>query len=111
MKTFLIILFVVACFSLAIYVATKFFKKFKDVDGDGIPDAIEDKVEEVKVVAKEVKKRAKRVVEESKDVVNAAKEVVKQSKDVVGAAKGKPRAGRKPAVKQPVTKSSPKKEK
>ena len=100
MKTILIILFVVASFSLAVYIATKYFKKFKDVDGDGIPDAVEEKVEEVKVVAKEVKKRAKRVVEESKDVVNAAKEVVKQSKDVVGAAKGKPRAGRKPKAEK-----------
>jgi len=111
MKVLGIGLLVLASLAVAVYIATKFFKKFKDVDGDGIPDAIEDKVEEVKVVAKEVKKRAKRVVEESKDVVNAAKEVVKQSKDVVGAAKGKPRAGRKPSVKQPVTKSSPKKEK
>lgn len=100
MKTFLIILFVVAAFALAIYVATKFFKKFKDVDGDGIPDAVEEKVEEVKVVAKEVKQRAKRVVEEAKDVAVAAKEVVKQSKDIVGAAKGKPRAGRKPKAQK-----------
>ena len=100
MKTILIILFVAASFSLAVYIATKYFKKFKDVDGDGIPDAVEEKVEEVKVVAKEVKKRAKRVVEESKDVAVAAKEVVKQSKDVVGAAKGKPRAGRKPKAEK-----------
>jgi transcription termination factor Rho len=100
MKTFLIILFVVAAFALAIYVATKFFKKFKDVDGDGIPDAVEDKVKEIEVVAKEVKKRAKRVVEEGKDVAAAVNEVVKQSKDVVSAAKGKPRAGRKPKAQK-----------
>ena len=100
MKVLGISLLVLASLAAAVYIATKFFKKFKDVDGDGIPDAVEDKVEEVKVVAKEVKKRAKRVVEESKDVVSAVKEVAKQSKDVVGAAKGKPRAGRKPKAQK-----------
>jgi hypothetical protein len=54
-----------------------------------------------KEVAKVVKERAKRVVEESKDVVEAAKKVVKQSKDVVSAAKtGQSRKGRKPAAKK-----------
>lgn len=100
MKVLGISLLVLASLAAAVYIATKFFKKFKDVDGDGIPDAVEDKVEEIKVVAKEVKKRAKRVVEESKDVVSAVKEVAKQSKDVVGAAKGKPRAGRKPKAQK-----------
>ena len=100
MKVLGISLLVLASLAVAVYIATKFFKKFKDVDGDGIPDAVEEKVEEVKVVAKEVKKRAKRVAEEAKDVAVAAKEVVKQSKDVVGAAKGKPRAGRKPKAQK-----------
>lgn len=96
MKTLLIIILVLAVVAGAVFVATKYFKTFKDLDNDGIPDAVEDKVEEVKVVAKEVKKRAKRVVEETKDVVEAVKEVANQSKDIVGAAKGKPRNGRKP---------------
>jgi len=100
MKVLGISLLVLASLAVAVYIATKFFKKFKDVDGDGIPDAVEEKVEEVKVVAKEVKKRAKRVAQESKDVVKAVKEVAKQSKDVVDAAKGKPRAGRKPKAEK-----------
>ena len=100
MKTVLIILLVVALFAGAIYVATKFFKKFKDEDGNGIPDVVEDKVEEIKVVTKEVKTRVKRVVEEANDVAKAVKEVAKQSKDVVSAAKGKPRSGRKPKAQK-----------
>ena len=63
--------------------------KIKDADGDLIPDAVEEKV-------KQVKARAKRVKEEVKDVVEAAKEVVEQTKDIPGAVKGKPRKGRKP---------------
>ena len=62
--------------------------KIKDADGNGIPDVIEEKVEEVK--------------EEVADVVTAAKEVVKQVKDVTDAAKGKApiRKGRKPSTKK-----------
>ena len=100
MSTFLIILGVVAV-SAAVVVYLQKTGKIKDADGDLIPDAVEEKVEQVKEVAKEVKVRAKRVKEEAKDVVNAAKEVVKQSKDVVTAAKGTPRKGRKPASKKP----------
>jgi gas vesicle protein len=80
--------------------------KIKDVDGNGIPDVIEEKVEEVKEevkeVVKETKARAKRVKEEVADVVTAAKEVVKQVKDVTDAAKGKSpvRKGRKPSTKK-----------
>ena len=100
MKTIAIILLVLAIVAACIFVATKYFKKFKDLDNDGIPDAIEDKVEEVKVIVEEVKKRAKRVVEETKDVVEAVKEVANQSKDIVEAAKGKSRNGRKPKAKK-----------
>jgi histone H3/H4 len=75
--------------------------KIEDKDGNNIPDAVEEKLEEVKEVAKAVKEKAKRVVEESKDVVEAAKKVVKQSKDVVTAAKGnQARKGRKPSAKK-----------
>ena len=73
--------------------------KIKDADGNGIPDVIEEKVEEV---VKETKARAKRVKEEVVDVVTTAKEVVKQVKDVTDADKGKSpiRKGRKPSTKK-----------
>lgn len=73
-----------------------------DVDQDGDVDlqdaklAVEKTVTEVKTVAKETKRRAKRVAEETADVVKAVKEVGNQAGDVVKAAKGKPRTGRKP---------------
>ena len=69
--------------------------KINDRDKDYIPDEIEDAVEDVKVVAKEVKRRAKNVKEELKDVVDAAKELGNQIGDVAQAAKGKKRQGRK----------------
>ena len=75
--------------------------KIEDKDGNNIPDSVEEKLAEVKEVAKVVKERAKRVVEESKDVVEAAKKVVKQSKDVVTATKANSvRKGRKPSAKK-----------
>lgn len=103
MNTFLIILGLVAI-GAGVLVYLQKTGKIKDADGDLIPDVVEEKVEEVKEVAKKVKTRAKRVAEEAKDVVDAAKEVVKQSKDVVDAAKGGPRKGRKPAAKKATTK-------
>ena len=110
MKLFLIALGVLAVAAGVVYVATKFFKKFKDVDNDGIPDVIEDKVEEVKVKAKKtvntVKTRAKRVKEELGDVSDTLREVVEQSKDVANAAKGGARKGRKPATKKPAAKKT-----
>jgi hypothetical protein len=83
---------------IGVFVATKYFKLFKDEDNNGIPDKVEEKVEDVKEVVSEVKQRAKKVVTEAKDVAKAAKEVVKQSKDVVNAATTKTtaRKGRKP---------------
>jgi hypothetical protein len=114
MKTILIILAIAAVAAGAIYIATKYFKAFKDVDNDGIPDEVEDKVAEGKAAVtktvKQVKTRAKRVKEELGDVVDAAKDVVEQSKDVVKAAKGGARKGRKPAAnKAPVKKAPAKK--
>ena len=107
MKTILIILAIAAVVAGGVYIATKYFKKFKDDDNDGIPDVIEDKVEEVKVKAKKtvntVKTRAKRVKEELGDVSDTLREVVEQSKDVANAAKGGARKGRKPAAKKPTT--------
>ena len=100
MKTLSIILLVVGSISATIYVSTKFFKKFKDEDGDGIPDIVEDKVEEIKdkVVdtTKEVKRRTKRIKEELGDVKIAAKNLIDQTSDVIEASKGGNRKGRKP---------------
>ena len=96
MTTIIIIASFVLFFGLIIYLEKT--KIIQDKDGNLIPDVIEEKVEEVKEVAKEVKVRAKRVAEEVKDIAAAAKEVVKQSKDVVSAAKGDGvRKGRKPS--------------
>ena len=99
MTTFIVILVLVAA-AAGVIVYLQKTGKIKDADGNLIPDAVEEKVEQVKEVAKEVKSRAKRVAEEAKDVVEAAKEVVAQSKDVVNAAKGGSRKGRKPAPKK-----------
>ncbi len=90
MTTFIVIL-VLAVVVTATTIYLKKTKIYEDKDGDLIPDAIEEKVKEVKV-------KAKRIAEEVKDVTVAAKEVVKQSKDVVSAAKGNTaRKGRKPS--------------
>ncbi len=94
--TVLIILAVVVA---GVLVATK-FGFVKDEDKNGVPDAVEEKVAEVKEKVEEVKvevaKRAKRVKEEAKDVVKAAKKVTEQAKQVAKAANGAPRKGRKP---------------
>ena len=75
--------------------------KIKDTNNNNIPDAIEEKVEEVKVVVKETKVRVQRVAEETKDVVAAVKEVGKQASQVAKAAKSsEARKGRKPAAKK-----------
>lgn len=107
MTTFLIIL--VLALIISLFIATKYFGVFVDADKDGIPDKLEEKVEEVKIkltnttnevkeAVVEVKERVKRVKQEVTDVAKAAKEVVKQSKDVVKAASGNTttRKGRKP---------------
>ena len=103
MKTILIIVLVLAVIAGAVWVGTKFFGLAKDRDKDGIPDEVEDKVEDVKEAektTKEVKRRAKRVKEELKDVADAAKDVVEQVGDIKEAVKGKPRKGRKPRAKK-----------
>ena len=75
--------------------------KIKDTNNNNIPDAIEEKVEEVKEVVKETKIRAKRVAEEAKDVVAAVKEVGKQASQVAKATtNSEARKGRKPAPKK-----------
>jgi len=88
MTGLIIVVGVILVAALVTYFLTK-SGKIKDADGNGIPDVIEEKVEEV---VKETKARAKRVKEE----------VVKQVKDVTDAAKGNSpaRKGRKPSTKQ-----------
>ena len=85
MKLFLFILVVILLGAGAL---VYFIKKGKiaDRDGDLIPDVVEDTIEDVKATTKEIKRRAKRVVEESKDVVDAVK--------------GSKRRGRKPKNKK-----------
>ena len=85
MKLFLFILVVIL---LGAGVVVYYIKKGKisDRDGDLIPDVVEDTIEDVKATTKEIKRRAKRVVEESKDVVDAVK--------------GSKRRGRKPKNKK-----------
>jgi F0F1-type ATP synthase membrane subunit b/b' len=104
MKTILVIILVLAVVAGAIWVATKYFGLFADADKDGIPDEVEEKVEDAKQAVqkttKEVKRRAKRVKEEIGDIGDAAKELANQVGDVAKAAKGKPRTGRKPKAKK-----------
>jgi archaellum component FlaC len=76
--------------------------KIQDANNNNIPDAIEEKVEDIKEVVNEVKEkvevvkqRAKRVKEEVADVVKATKKVVEQAKDVTKAANGATRKGAK----------------
>jgi hypothetical protein len=76
--------------------------KIQDANNNNIPDAIEEKVEDIKEVVNEVKEkvevvkqRAKRVKEEVADVVKATKKVVEQAKDITKAANGATRKGAK----------------
>jgi hypothetical protein len=71
----------------SIFALTK-LGKIADVDGNGIPDVVEEKIEDVKY-------RAQRIKEEVGDVIEASKEVVAQIKDIKSAAKGEARKGRK----------------
>jgi archaellum component FlaF (FlaF/FlaG flagellin family) len=73
--------------------------KIQDANNNNIPDAIEEKIEDVKEVVKDVKQRAKRVKEEVADVVKATKNVVEQVKDVTKAANGATRKGAKKKTK------------
>ena len=74
MKTILIIIAVVVLIAGAVWVGTKFFGLTKDQDKDGIPDAVEDAVDDVKEAAAEVKRRAQHVKKDLKDVVAEAKD-------------------------------------
>ena len=100
MSTIAIVVIVLAVAGGVTYLLMK-KGKIADANNNNIPDAIEEKVEEVKEVVKETKVRAKRVAEEAKDVVAAVKEVGKQASQVVKATKSsEARKGRKPAAKK-----------
>ena len=65
MSTFAIVVLVLAVAGIATFIAMK-TGKVKDANNNNIPDAIEEKVEEVKAVAEKVTKVAKTVVVEKK---------------------------------------------
>jgi hypothetical protein len=88
MESFSIILGLVVVGAITILIILQKVGKIKDVNGNLIPDAIENKVETAKKVVTEVKSRAKKVAKETKEVVEATKKVVKEAKDVVDAVKG-----------------------
>ena len=86
----LLIYIIIAAIVIAVittYALTK-LGKIADIDGNGIPDVVEEKIEDAKY-------RAQRIKEEVADVVEASKEVIAQIKDIKGAAKGETRKGRK----------------
>ena len=68
MSTFAIVVLVLAVAGIATFIATK-TGKIKDANNNNIPDAIEEKVEEVKEVAKKVKAVAEKATKVAKTVV------------------------------------------
>ena len=62
------IIIVIAIAAVALFIAMK-TGKVKDANNNNIPDAIEEKVEEVKEVAKKVKAVAEKVTKVAKTVV------------------------------------------
>jgi len=68
MSTFAIVVLVIAIGAVAIFIAMK-TGKVKDANNNNIPDAIEEKVAEVKEVAKKVKAVAEKVTKVAKTVV------------------------------------------
>ena len=86
MTGLIIVVGIILVAALATYFLTK-SGKIKDVDGNGIPDVIEDKVDEVK---EEVGKKVKAVKTRVKKVKEELKDVSVELSDVVSAIKGKP---------------------
>ena len=68
MSTFAIVVLVIAIGAVATFIAMK-NGKVKDANNNNIPDAIEEKVAEVKEVAKKVKAVAEKVTKVAKTVV------------------------------------------
>ena len=63
--------------------------KIADSDGDYIPDAVEDAVEDVKEFAEDVKETAAEVKRRAKAVKEELADVVEEARDVADAFKGK----------------------
>lgn len=88
MDTILVILALVAVgVGVTIYLIKK--GKIADSDGDYIPDAVEDAVEDVKEFAEDVKETAAEVKKRAKAVKKELKDVLEEAKDVTDALKGK----------------------
>jgi len=63
--------------------------KVADSDGDYIPDAVEDAVEDVKEFAEDVKETAAKIKKRAKAVKEELKDVVEEARDVADAFQGK----------------------
>ena len=88
MDTILVILALVAVgVGVTIYLIKK--GKIADSDGDYIPDAVEDAVEDVKEFAEDVKETAAEVKRRAKAVKDELADVVEEARDVADAFKGK----------------------
>ena len=72
MSTFAIVVLVLAVAGIATFIAMK-TGKVKDANNNNIPDAIEEKVEEVVVKAKEVKAKVEKVKAVAEKAVKAVK--------------------------------------
>ena len=76
MSTFAIVVLVIAIGAVATFIAMK-SGKVADANNNNIPDAIEEKVEEVKVVVKKAKVKAEKVKTAVAEVVKVAEKVKK----------------------------------
>lgn len=88
MNTILIILALAAVAVGVVYFLTK-SGKIKDSDGDLIPDAIEESIEEVNKTFTEAKAKVEKVKEQVEDVTKAVKKVAKEMGEVVDVVQGK----------------------
>jgi len=93
------LILVLVVIAAGVYVATKYFKKFKDEDNDGIPDVVEDKFEEVKDKVEDIKEDVEDFIEEVKDVP------AKLTRKKPGPRKKSTKSTPKPAAKSTGTKS------
>ena len=78
MSTFAIVVLVLAVAGIATFIAMK-TGKVKDANNNNIPDAIEEKVEEVKEVAKKVKAGAQKVTKDVKVKTATTKKPAKKT--------------------------------